>query len=130
MSVNLIDSSDITVSQTNDDIELNVKVTTGSATVNSTYISNVENNTWEKYGKVVVYHFTLTVTGTWDYTTQFLSGLPKPISYTRFMALDTSNNEPLRIGIDTDGNACNAWSAVTPSSGHIIEGLVAYITSE
>ena len=130
MSVNLINSSDITVQQTNNDIELNVKATTGSATVNNTYISNAENNAWEKYGKVVVYHFTLTVTGTWDYTTQFLSGLPKPISYTRFMALDTSNNEPIRIGIDTDGNVSNAWSHVTPSSGHIIEGLVAYITSE
>ena len=130
MSVNLIDSSDITVSQTNNDIELKVKVTTGSATVNSTYISDAENNMWEKYGKIVVYHFTLTVTGTWDYTTQFLSGLPKPISYTRFIALDTFNNEPLRIAIDTSGNVSNAWSSVAPSSGHIIEGLVAYITSE
>ena len=106
------------------------QVVTGSATVNSTYISNAENNAWEKTGKVVVYHFTLTVTGTWNNTTQFLSRLPKPISYTRFMALDSSNNEPLRIGIDTNGNAYNAWSAVTPSSGHIIEGLVTYITSD
>ena len=130
MSVNLIDSSDIKVQQTNDDIELKVKATTGSATVNSTYISDAENNAWEKYGKIVVYHFTLTVTGTWNYTTQFLSGLPKPVSYTRFMALDTSNNEPIRVAIDTNGNAYNAWSSVTPSSGHIIEGLVTYITSE
>lgn len=106
------------------------QVITGSATVNSTYISNAENNAWEKCGKVVVYHFTLTVAGTWDYTTQFLSNLPKPISYTRFVALDTSNNEPLRIAIDTNGNAYNAWSYVTPNSGHIIEGLVTYITSE
>lgn len=106
------------------------QVITGSATVNNTYISNAENNSWEKCGKVVVYHFTLTVAGTWDYTTQFLSNLPKPISYTRFVALDTSNNEPLRIAIDTNGNAYNAWSYVTPNSGHIIEGLVTYISSE
>lgn len=106
------------------------QVITGSATVNNTYISNAENNAWEKIGKVVVYHFTLTVTGTWNYTTQFLSNLPKPISYTRFMALDSSNNEPIRVAIDTSGNAFNAWSSVTPSSGHIIEGLVTYITSE
>lgn len=105
-------------------------VTTGSATVNSTYISDAENNYWEKYGKVVVFHFTMRTTGTWDNTTQFLSGLPKPISYTRFMALNTSNNSPLRIGIDTSGNVYNAWSNVTPSSGHIIEGSVTYITSE
>ena len=109
---------------------LDLKIATGSATVNSTYISNAENNSWERTGKVVVYHFTLTVTGTWDYTTNFLTNLPKPISYTRFMALDTSNNEPIRVGIDTNGSAYNAWSAVTPSSGHIIEGLVTYITSE
>lgn len=106
------------------------QIITGSATVNSTYISNAENNVWERIGKVVVYHFTLTVTGTWDHTTQFLSNLPKPISYTRFIALDSFNNEPLRIAIDTSGKAYNAWSYVTPSSGHIIEGLVTYITSE
>lgn len=105
-------------------------VTTGSATVNSAYISNAENNTWERIGKFVVYHFTLTVTGTWDNTTNFLTNLPKPISYIRFIALDTSNNEPIRVAIDTNGSAYNAWSNVTPSSGHIIEGLVTYITSE
>lgn len=105
-------------------------ITTGSATLNSSYISNAENNVWERIGNVVVYHFTLTVTGTWDYTTNFLTNLPKPISYTRFIALDTSNNEPLRIGIDTSGSAYNAWSYVTPSSGHIIEGLVTYITND
>lgn len=140
MSVNLIDSTNIEVIQSGNDISLDftttgvigdlTTVTEGSATINSTYISNAENNAWERMGKVVVYHFTLTVTGTWNNTTQFLSGLPKPISYTRFMALDTSNNEPIRVGIDTNGNASNAWSHVTPSSGHIIEGLVTYITSE
>lgn len=112
------------------DLNPSSQVITGSATVNNTYISNVENNAWERVGKVVVYHFTMTVTGTWNNTTQFLSGLPKPISYTRFIALDSSNNEPLRIAIDTSGNAYNAWSYVTPSSGHVIEGLVTYISSE
>lgn len=106
------------------------QVITGNATVNSTYISSAENNAWERIGKVVVYHFTLTVAGTWNYTTQFLSNLPKPISYTRFIALNTSTNEPIRVGIEMDGSVHNAWSAVTPPSGQIIEGLVTYITSD
>lgn len=106
------------------------QVITGNATINSTYINYVENNTWERIGKVVVYHFTLGVTGTWDNRTKFLTNLPKPISDTRFIALDTSSNEPIRVVIDTDGSASNAWSAVTPISGHIIEGVVTYITSD
>lgn len=105
-------------------------VTTGSATVNSTYISSFESNTWERIGKVVVYHFTLTVTGTWDNTTNFLTNLPKPISYIRFVALNSSTNEPIRVAIDTNGGAYNAWSLVAPISGQIIEGSVTYITSE
>lgn len=127
-SGNLID--EVCLYEYHNNIKPYITKTTGSATVNSTYISNAENNSWERMGKVVVYHFTLTVTGTWNNTTNFLTNLPKPISYTRFIALDTSNNEPIRVGIDTSGKAYNAWSAVTPSSGHIIEGLVTYITSD
>lgn len=105
-------------------------VSTGNATVNSTYISNAENNHWEKNDKVVSYSFTMTVTGNWNATTQFLSGLPKAQTYTRFMGLNTSNQTIMRFAIDTNGNVFNAYSNTTPSSGHIIEGLVTYITSE
>ena len=31
---------------------------------------------------------------------------------------------------DSDGNITNAFSNTTPSSGHVIEGHVTYITSE
>lgn len=105
-------------------------VTTGYATINSTYISSAENNAWKRIGKVVVYHFTLTVTGTWDYTTNFLTNLPKPISYIRFVALNASTNEPIRVSIGEDGGAYNAWSLVAPIPGQVIEGSVTYITSE
>lgn len=133
-NTNDINALNTNLNKIEDGIETNNKklsqVITGNATINSTYINYVENNTWERIGKVVVYHFTLRVTGTWDNRTKFLTNLPKPISYTRFIALDTSSNEPIRVGIDTDGSASNAWSAVTPGSGDLIEGIVTYITSD
>ena len=106
------------------------QVTTGSATVNSTYISNAENNHYEKYGRVVSYSFTMTVKGSWSATTQFLSGLPKAQTYTRFVALNTNNNTIMRFGIDTNGKIYNAYSSTTPSLGHVIEGHVTYIAKE
>ena len=102
----------------------------GTATVNNTYISNAENNHYEKYGRVVSYSFTMTVTGSWGVTTQFLSGLPKPQSNTRFMGLNTSNQTIMRFEIDTNGNISNAYSNTTPSSNHTIEGHITYIASE
>lgn len=106
------------------------QVTTGYATINNSYISNAENNHWEKNGKVVSYSFTMTVTGTWDYTTNFLSGLPKAQTYTRFMGLNTGNQTIMRFGIDTNGNIYNAYSNTTPRPGDLIEGQITYITSE
>lgn len=102
----------------------------GTATVNSSYISNAENNHYEKYGRVVSYSFTMTVTGSWNATTQFLSGLPKPQSSTRFMGLNTGNQTIMRFVIDTNGNISNAYSNTTPSSNHTIEGHITYIASE
>lgn len=102
----------------------------GTATVNNTYISNAENNHYEKYGRVVSFSFTMTVTGSWNATTQFLSGLPKAQAYTRFMALNTSNQTIMRLAIDTNGNISNAYSNTTPSSNHTIEGHITYISSE
>lgn len=105
-------------------------VSTGTATVNSSYISNAENNHYEKYGRVVSYSFTMTVTGSWSATTQFLSGLPKAQVHTRFMGLNANNQTLMRFAIDTNGNISNAYSNTTPSSGNVIEGHITYITSE
>ena len=105
-------------------------ITTGYATIDNSYISNAENNHWEKNGKVVSYSFTMTTTGSWSATTQFLSGLPKAQTYTRFMGLNTSNQTIMRFAIDTNGNIFNAYSNTTPSSGNVIEGHITYITSE
>ena len=105
-------------------------VSTGTATIDTSYINSASTNSWERQGRVVSYHFTMKTKGTWNYTTQFLSGLPKPMAYLRFIGLDTSNNSPMRFQIDTNGNVSNAWSTNSPTEGHIIEGDVCYITSE
>ena len=109
-----------------------LQVTTGTGTVNNTYISNVENNHWERVGKVVSFAFTVTVSGTWDYTTEFITGLPKPVANTRFLGVNASNgNSPLmRYIIETNGTIKNAYSQETPTTGQTIEGQITYITSE
>lgn len=107
-------------------------ITTGTGNANSTYISNVENNHWEKVGHVVSYAFTMTATGTWNNTTSFISGLPKPKAVTRFIGVNSSNssNPILRAQINTNGTLQNAYSQAVPTTGQVIEGHITYITSE
>lgn len=109
-----------------------LQVTTGTGTVNNTYISNVENNHWERVGKVVTYAFTMTANGTWGTTTGFITGLPKPVANTRFLGVNASNgNAPvMRFIIETNGTIKNAYSQETPTAGQTIEGQITYITSE
>lgn len=115
-----------------DDIDAMNEITTGTGTVNNTYISSVENNHWERVGKVVTYAFTMTASGTWDYTTPFISGLPKPVTNTRFSGVNSSNgNAPvMRFIIGTNGVVQNAYSQEIPTAGQTIEGQITYITSE
>ena len=102
----------------------------GTATVNNTYISSVEYNHYEKYGRVVSYSFTMTVKGSWSTTTQFLSGLPKAQRDTRFIGLNTSNQQIMRFAIDNNGNITSAFSYAAPDANQVIEGHVTYIASE
>lgn len=115
-----------------DDFENATEVITGTGTVNSTYISGVENNHWERVGKVVTYAFTMTANGTWGTTTEFITGLPKPVANTRFLGVNASNgNAPvMRFIIGTNGTIQNAYSQATPEAGQVIEGQITYITSE
>lgn len=108
------------------------EITTGTGTVNNTYISGVENNHWERVGKVVSYAFTMTANGTWGTTTGFITGLPKPVANTRFLGVNASNgNAPvMRFIIGTNGAIQNAYSQATPEAGQVIEGHITYITSE
>ena len=115
-----------------DELSTAQTITTGAGNVNSTYISNTENNHWEKVGKVVSYSFTMTASGTWGTTTQFISGLPKAAANVRFSGTNTSNAESpvLRFIITTGGAIQNAYSHVNPVAGNVIEGHITYITSE
>ena len=108
------------------------EITTGTGTANSTYISGVENNHWERVGKIVTYAFTMTTNGTWGTTTGFITGLPKPVANTRFLGVNASNgNAPvMRFIIGTNGTIQNAYSQATPEAGQTIEGHITYITSE
>lgn len=105
-------------------------ISRGTATFNNTYISSVERNHYEKTGKVVTFEFTATVTGTWNNTTQFASGLPRPDRDLRFMALNAVTNQPIRVGLTTSGVLQNAYSQQVPASGNLIEGRVVYITND
>jgi len=105
-------------------------VTRGSATANSTYISAVENNHWERIGKVVSYSFTMTAGGTWTTNNMFASGLPKPVAALRFVGINHNKNVPMRFQLTADGQLGNAWSGTTPVSGNQLEGQVTYITND
>ena len=107
-------------------------ITTGTGNASPTYISSVENNHYEKVGKVVSYSFTMTASGTWTTTTQLISGLPKAAANTRFSGTNTSNAERpvLRFIITTGGAIQNAYSQTSPVAGNVIEGHITYITSE
>ncbi len=116
--------------QTN--LENTMKVSTGKGTINSTYVSNAENNHWERVGKIVTFAFTITAKGTWGTTTEFITGLPKPVANTRFLGVNASNgNSPLmRFIITTNGTIQNAYSQAAPEVNQVIEGQITYITSE
>lgn len=129
---NMNEIKDVVNNNANELDKNTLQVATGTGTVNNTYISNVENNHWERVGKVVTYAFTMTASGTWDYTTSFISGLPKPVANTRFLGVNASNgNSPLmRFLITTNGTIQNAYSQAAPEVNQVIEGQITYITSE
>ena len=106
------------------------KNTTGSGTIDNTYVSSSENNHWERNGNTVSYTFTMTATGTWGHTTKFISNLPKPIAATRFTGIDIGQNRPFRAELKTDGSISNAYSVNPPSAGTIVEGHITYITKD
>lgn len=105
-----------------------VPYTTGTGTINTTYIDTAENNHYEKTRNVVSYAFTVTVKGTWGANTSFISGLPRPVSNVRFVGINTVRNIPFRAGLYTDGTIRNAYSQTTPQAGDTLEGQITYIT--
>ncbi len=118
------------VDELQDNIDSMNEITTGSGTMNSTYTTDVENNHWERVGNVVSYAFTIRATGTWGTTTEFVTGLPKPVANTRFSGVNSSGNVPFRCILGTNGTISNAYSFTTPTSNQVLEGQITYITSE
>lgn len=111
--------------------KFNGLIKTGKGTVNSDYISAVENNHWERCGNVVSYSFTMTTNGVWDNTTKFISGLPKAKEEVRFLGIIAfSDGILLRLSISKNGEIANAYSSRKPEKGNIIEGYITYITDE
>ena len=109
------------------------KIITGYGNVDSNYIASVENNQYIKMGKIVTYRFTMRVGSNFDDTTAFVSGLPKPLSHTRFTgSLATGSNQgmPLRIELRTDGSLHNAYSPQRPEENSFIEGYICYISED
>lgn len=108
----------------------NKTIIEGTGIIDNTYISRAERNRYSRVGQVVSYSFTLTKTGTWGNTTAFITGLPKAKIETRFLALNTITNTPIRLVITPEGKIQNAYSSSIPEEGHLIEGQITYITSD
>lgn len=113
------------------ELEKKTRITTGKGTINSDYISAVENNHWERCGNVVSYSFTMTTNGVWDNTTKFISGLPKAKAEVRFSGIITwDDGILLRLSVSENGEIANAYSNRKPEKGNVIEGHITYITDE
>lgn len=126
------DNAETAINEVQSNLDDTIEITTGTGTMNSTYTTDVENNHWERVGKIVSYAFTTRATGTWGQTTAFITGLPKPVANTRFLGVNASNgNSPvMRFIITTDGIIQNAYSQTSPEANQVIEGQITYITSE
>lgn len=107
-----------------------VPYTTGTGTTSTTYVDTAENNHYEKNRNVISYSFTITVKGTWDASTTFISGLPRPVANVRFVGINTARNIPFRVGLYADGTIRNAYSQTTPQAGDVLEGQITYITTD
>lgn len=108
-------------------------ITTGTATMSSTYTQNVENNHYEKVGHIVSVEFTFRAKGTWGNTIEFISGLPKAKANTRFTGINTSTSYGgynMRFVITQTGTIQNAYSQTLPNANDVIEGHVTYISTD
>lgn len=124
------DNAETAINEVQSNLDDTLEVTTGIGSINTTYASDIENNHWERVGKIVSYAFTIRATGTWGQTTTFVTGLPKPVANTRFSGINSSGNVPFRCILGTDGTISNAYSFTTPTNNQVLEGQITYITSE
>lgn len=105
-------------------------ISTGTASIDSTYISSTENNHYERIGSVVVFSFTATTKKQFDNNSRIFTGLPGARQNTRFIGIITGVNGvdvPLRFEVTSKGEVVNAYSASTIPANKIIEGHLVYI---
>ena len=105
-------------------------ISTGTASIDSTYISSTENNHFEKIGNVVAFSFTVTTKKQFETTSKIFSGLPGAKQNTRFIGVLTGVNGvdvPLRFEVTSKGEVLNAYSASTIPANKIIEAHLVYI---
>lgn len=105
-------------------------ISTGTARIDSTYISSVENNHYEKVGNVVAFSFTATTKKELESKSRIFSGLPKAKQDTRFTGILTSINGvdvPLRFAVTPNGEVVNAYSTSKIPANKIIEAHLVYI---
>lgn len=124
------DNAETAINEVQSNLDDTLEITTGIGSIDTTYASDIENNHWERVGKVVSYAFTIRATGTWGQTTTFVTGLPKPVANTRFSGINSSGNVPFRCILGTGGTISNAYSFTTPTNNQVLEGQITYITSE
>lgn len=103
---------------------------TGNGTKTSA-VSSVERCYWQKFGNLVFVAFTFTVASSGITTTsQFFTGLPKPVAYFRFSGALGNTSKACRMSMDTNGNISNAYTVVGDIQGNVVDGCVAYFTNE
>ena len=121
------------ISSIENNIESMNTITTGTATMSSTYTQNVEINHYEKVGHIVSVEFTFRVKGTWGNTTEFITGLPKAKNATRFTGINSSTSYGgynMRFVITQTGTIQNAYSQSLPNENDVVEGHVTYISTD
>ena len=120
-------SAGVSVADKIDDL---TTVTTGTATLDSTYLNApAEINNWAKVGRLVELHLTVGVKTTFASPNVIATGYPPPLVTGRFLGLDASNNSPIRVNMNAAGQLNHAYSQVAPAQNHIIELHLTYIAA-
>lgn len=100
----------------------------GSLTVDSTYISSVERNHWQKFGRIVTFELTCRVGTNFTSTNRIATGLPRPSLAWRFLGVNGGTGAALRIILNADGTLDHAYSTANPAAGQVIEMSFTYIS--
>lgn len=103
---------------------------TGAGTKTSS-VASFERCYWQKFGNLVFVAFTFTAASSGiTVTSQFFTGLPKPVSYFRFSGTLGNTSKSCRLSMNADGTISNAYTVVGDIQGGVVDGSVVYFTKE